>query len=210
MSESFARGRLRNSVLPARDIDAMIMRRVQGRGGRRGHPGSVGAGLRMRDFFGEHRRHAVGHRPHAFADLRAARQAAGEADIDIPILIGRDPGGLLHIVLADHRPGFHRCMDFVAGAVEEAGVDEDDPVRRGLDRRLEIDGRAPLLVHDAHLQGEARQAETILDGGEDLIGERDFGRAMHFRLDDIDRSLRRCCAAFAARARSCSAMRAVV
>ena len=79
-------------------------------------------------FFSKHRRHLVGHGPHALADLRLAGQAAGEADIDVPVFIGRDPRRLLHVVLADHRAGFHRGVDLVAGAVEEAGVDEDDAV----------------------------------------------------------------------------------
>ena len=37
----------------------------------------------MRNFIDKHGRHAVGHRPHALADLRPARQAATQADIDI-------------------------------------------------------------------------------------------------------------------------------
>ena len=32
-----------------------------------------------------------------------AAQAAGEADIDVVVLIGLDPGGVLHVVLAHHR-----------------------------------------------------------------------------------------------------------
>ena len=55
---------------------------------------------------------------------------AGQADIDVPVLVGLDPGLRLHVVLADHGAGFHRGVDLVAGAVEEAGVDEHDALRR--------------------------------------------------------------------------------
>jgi hypothetical protein len=58
------------------------------------------------------------------------RQAAFEADIDVAILIGGDPGLCLHVALADHRAGFHGGVDLVAGAVEEAGVDEHHAVLR--------------------------------------------------------------------------------
>ena len=44
------------------------------------------------------------------------------------VLVGRDPRAGLHVALADHRAGLHRGVDLVAGAVEEAGVDEDDAV----------------------------------------------------------------------------------
>jgi hypothetical protein len=54
-----------------------------------------------------------------------ARQAAFKADVDVPVLVGGDPGGAFHVALADHRAGFHRGVDLVAGAVEEAGVDEE-------------------------------------------------------------------------------------
>jgi hypothetical protein len=80
---------------------------------------------------------SIGRRPHALADLRLARKPAGEADLDVAILIGRDPVAALHLALAHHRPGPHRRVHLVAGAVEEAGVDEDDAVlhRLGCRRR---------------------------------------------------------------------------
>src|SRR5437667_12778915 len=79
------------------------------------------------------------------------RQAAGEADVDIPVLIGLDPGLGLHVVLADHRAGFHRSMDLVAGTVEETGVDEHDALRGVLNAGLEVDRGAALLVHGPDL-----------------------------------------------------------
>jgi hypothetical protein len=76
-------------------------------------------------------------------------------------------------------------VDLVAGAVEEAGVDEDQPLARRADAFLEVQRGAPLLVHDADLEGIARQVEDVLDACEQLGGERDFVRTVLFRLDDV-------------------------
>ena len=87
------RARARRQLgLPGGDIDLVIMQRVQRRGGGRGHPGGVGAGHRMADLLRQHVGHAVGRRPHALADLRLAAQPAGQADIDVLVLVGLDPG----------------------------------------------------------------------------------------------------------------------
>ena len=166
----------------------MVVQRVQRRGGGRRHPGGVGAGLRVADLLRQHVGHPVGHRPHALADLRLARQAAGQADIDVAVLVGLDPGGRLHVALADHRAGFHRGVDLVAGAVEEAGVDEHDALGRRPDAGLEVDGGAPLLVHDAHLERVAGKPQHVLDAAEQLVGEGHLVRPVHLRLDDVDRA----------------------
>src|SRR5690625_5089200 len=106
----------------------------------------------MADFGFHHRLHLVRHGPHAFTDLRLAAQTAGQAYIDVPVLISRDPGLGTHVVLAHHRPGFHGSVHLITGAVEETGVDEDGAILGGADALLEVDGSAPLFVHDAHLQ----------------------------------------------------------
>ena len=80
-------------------------------------------------------------------------------------------------------------MNLVAGAVEEAGIDEKHPIGRRRDAGLEIDRGPPLLVHDAHLQRVPRQAQHVLDAGEKRVGKRDFVRPMHFWLHDIDRTV---------------------
>ena len=100
--------------------------------------------------------HPVGRGPHALADLGAAGEAGGQADLDVALLIGRQPGLGLDRVLAHHRAGFHGGVDLVAGAVEEAGVDEHDAVARGVDAGREVGAGAALLVHDADLDGVAR------------------------------------------------------
>ena len=142
------------------------MQRVQRGGGRRRHPGGGRAGLRVTELLGEHVGHLVGRRPHALADLGMAGQAVDQAHVDVPVFIGLDPGLRLHVVLADHRARFHRGMDLVAGAVEEAGVDEADALRGILDAGLEVDRGAALLVHDADLHGVFRQRQHLLDFAE--------------------------------------------
>jgi hypothetical protein len=118
------------------------------------------------DLLGHHVGHPVGRGPHALADLRLAGQAAGEADIHVVVLVRLDPGRAPHLVLAQHRPRLHGGVDLVAGAVEKAGVDEHDAVRRGGDAGLEVDRGAPLLVHDAHLEGVAGEPQHVLDAAE--------------------------------------------
>jgi hypothetical protein len=63
---------LRHVLLDGEDIDLVIVRGVQRRGRGRGHPGGVGAGLRMADLLVQHVAHHVRRGPHALADLRLA------------------------------------------------------------------------------------------------------------------------------------------
>ena len=175
-------------LLARRDVHLEIVERMKRRRGRGGHPGGRRAGHRMGDLLGQHGGHAVGRRPHALADLRAAGQAAGEPGVDVAVLIGLDPGGGPHVGLAHHGAGFHRGVDLVAGAVEEAGVDEDHPAARRVDRGGKVRRGAAFLVHDAHLQRIAVHAEPVLDEGEQAVGEGDLLRTVHLRLHDVDRA----------------------
>ena len=169
-------------------VDVVVMQRMQCRGGRRRYPRRVGAGLRMRDLLLEHRRHQVGHRPHALADLRAAAQPRAQAHPHVALLIGVDPRRRFHVALAQHRARFHRRMHLVAGAVEKARVDERHARRRRRDAGREVDAGAPLLVHDAHLHRVPRKAEQVFHAREQLVGERHFLRPVHLGLDDVDRT----------------------
>ena len=100
------------------------------RGGRGGHPRGIGAGLRMCDLGFEHVRHEIGHGPHALADLRAAAQAAGKADIHVLAFIGVQPHGLLEFsLLRGTAAASIEGMNLIAGAVEEAGVDGENATR---------------------------------------------------------------------------------
>ena len=133
----------------------------------------------------EHRRHGIRHGPHALADLRAAAQAASEARVHIPILIGLDPGRTLHVILANDGAGFHGRVDFIAGAVQEARIDEDHAILGGCDAGLEVHRGAAFLIHNAHLQRGARQAQRSLHLTKKRIGPGHFFRPMHFGLHNI-------------------------
>ena len=85
----------------------------------------------------------------------------------------------------------HRGVDLVARAVKESGVDERDTVRGSSDAGSQVDARAPLLIHDADLDGAGRQAEHLLDARERLTGERDLIGPMQLRLHDVDGTCRR-------------------
>ena len=83
-------------------------------------------------------------------------------------------------------PASIEVWNLVAGAVEEAGVDEDHPGVRGADALGEVHGGPPLLVHDADLDGVSSEAEGILHPPEQLHGGGDLFRAVELRLDDVD------------------------
>jgi hypothetical protein len=52
-------------------------------------------------------------------------------------------------------------VHFIAGPVEEAGVDEKDAILRRADAFLEVHRGAALLIHDAHFQGVSRYAQGV-------------------------------------------------
>lgn len=81
----------------------------------------------------------------------------GEAGINVPVLIGANP-----------RFRLHRGVHLVAGAIEEARVDSGNPGLSGTDAFLEVNGRAPLVAHDANLQRLDPQAKNRLDPREVL------------------------------------------
>src|SRR5262245_39890386 len=113
----------------------------------------------MADLGLHHRGHIVGTRPHALADLRLAGEPRGEADQYVAILIGLYPSLRLHVVLAKYWSGLHRGMNLVAGAIEEARVDEEDAPAGGEDASLEVCRGAALFVHDADFDGFGLEAE---------------------------------------------------
>ena len=175
--------------LAGEHVDLVIVGGVQRGRGRRRDPGAVGAGVGVPDLLVEHVGHHVGRRPHALADLGHAPQPAGHADVDVPVLVGTDPGLRLHRGLGHERAGLHRGVDLVAGAVEEAGVDERHAGLGGPDALGEVHRGAALLVHDPQLHGVLRQAQGLFDEGEDLVGERHLVGAVHLGLHHIDRAV---------------------
>ena len=155
--------------------------------GRRGrwNPGSVRTGLRMPDFRFQHAGHQVRHGPHALTNLGNATETGFQADVHVPLLVGIDPGRLLHRTLADKRTQLHGGMDLIPGAIQETGVNKHSPLFRGVDTGFQVNCGATLLVHDADLQAEARQAQCILYTTEKFVGECHLFRPVHLRLHDI-------------------------
>ena len=168
------------------DVDLVIVQRVQRRGSGGRHPGGGGSRAGLRDLLRNHVRHQVGHGPHALSDLRLTRQTGTQAGVDVVVLVCQDPRLRLHDGLAAHRARFHGGVDLIAGAIQEAGVDEDHPIRGGLDGGLEVDGGATLLVHDADLEGGVRESEHLFDAAKQLGGEGHFLGPVHLGLHDVD------------------------
>ena len=136
----------------------------------------------------QHTRHQVRHRPHTFTDLGNTSETGFQPDVHVPLLVGLNPGSLLHRPLADKRPQLHGRVDFVTSAVKEAGIDEYGTLPGGMDTGLEVNGGAPLFVHDANFQGEGRQTKRIFNTTEELIGKRHFFRTVHLRLNNVNRA----------------------
>mmetsp|Transcript_108186 Transcript_108186/g.286687 ORF Transcript_108186/g.286687 Transcript_108186/m.286687 type:complete len:731 (-) Transcript_108186:3-2195(-) len=174
--------------LTLRHLDAVVVDAVESSRQGRWNPSSARACHRFSDLGLEHGQHAVGLGPHSLADLSPALEIGVQADVDVGVLVGLDPGLLLHVGLADHGPGHHAGVDLVAGAVEEAGVDEEDARGGGSDALAQVDTGAALLVHDAHLDGVPAQAEELLGTPEERVREGDLARAMHLGLDDVHRA----------------------
>jgi len=163
--------------LPGKHIHVMVVQGVQGRRCRRGDPCGVGPGHGMSDLLGDHVGHAVRRSPNALADLRPAGQTAGKIHIDIVVLMGIDSCGVAHFALADDRTSLEGGMNFVAGAIQEAGIDEDDAFARGMDAVGAVEAGAPFLVHDPDLDRVAGEAGHVLHAREDVAGIGYFPRA---------------------------------
>ena len=141
----------------------------------------------MGDLFVQHRGHQIGHRPHPLADLGLAGQPAFQPDIDVQVLVGRDPGLALDEVLPAEGTGFHAGMNLVPRPVQEARVDEGHPPLRRADTFLEVDGGPPFLVHDPQLHRVRGQAQQALYPCHHGIGKGHFLGPVHLGFDHIDR-----------------------
>ena len=157
----------------------------RGRGGAR-YPRCIGASTRVPHLLLQHVCHAVGHGPHALANLRAAGETTGQPDLYIAVFVGPNPGGGLDVRLAQHRACLHRGMHFIASTVEKACVDEHDAVFHRMDAGREVRRSAALFVHDTNLNGVARQFKQVFHRIEQAVAERDFFGAMHLRLHDVN------------------------
>ena len=141
------------------------------------------------DLLREHVGHPVGRRPHALADLRPAGKPAGEADRDVALLIGRDPG---------RSPSSRPCGPSAPARIE---VWISSPVR----------SRKPVLMNtmrsftawmQAARLAEVRRSSSITPtlivwrarpsrsstASNRSVGEGRFLGPVHLRLDDVDRA----------------------
>ena len=150
-----------------------------------GDPGAVGARFRVSRLRRHHARHLVRHGPHALADLRVPREAAGQAHVHVPIFVGKHPPRPFDFGLGDHGAGAHVGVDFIARAIQEARVDEDDPFLGGLNASFQVNRSAAFLVHDADLQGVRRQPQHRFNAGEEVHGKGHLFRPMLLGLDDV-------------------------
>ena len=176
-------------ALTCENINLVVMRRVQRRRRRARHPCAIGTGFRMPDLLVEHSRHHIRHRPHALADLCLALKPTGKPDIHVAILIRDNPRRGFHLPLAQERPRLHRGVNFVTRAIKEPGVDKRHPLFRRPDTFLEVDTRAPLLIHDPDLDRMTRQAKRLFHHVENPVGKGNFLRPMHLRLHNINRPM---------------------
>ena len=99
-----------------------------------------------------HLLHLIGLRPHAFADLRLARQSAANADVHVPVFVGIDPRLRLYCLFRQHGPCVHAGVNFVTRAVEKTRIDKDKSFPYRMNALLKIDGCASLFVHHANFQ----------------------------------------------------------
>jgi hypothetical protein len=96
-----------------------------------------------------------------------ALQAAGQTHVHVPVFVGIDPGLTFHRGFGDGAR-FHAGVNLIAGAVEEAGVDEHHTLGGAADALCEVYGGAALLVHNADLNGVACKAKQVFDGAEQM------------------------------------------
>mmetsp|Transcript_86774 Transcript_86774/g.248963 ORF Transcript_86774/g.248963 Transcript_86774/m.248963 type:complete len:359 (+) Transcript_86774:220-1296(+) len=178
----WARGQLH---LALGHVDAMVVDAVKGSRSGRWDPSGARTCHGLSDLRLQHGLHAVRPGPHALTDLRLARKARVQPDVDVRVFVGPDPRLLPHVLLAHHGPSQHASVNLVACAVEETCVDEEHPRGGGSDTFAQVDAGAALLVHDAHLDRVPAQAEELLCPAEDHAGECDLARAMHLGLDDV-------------------------
>ena len=116
----------------------------------------------MIHFRHKHFRHLIRFRPHPLPDLRCAGQSCLNADIDVPIFIRTHPRLVADVRFWNHRASLHAGMDFVPGPIQKPGVDKDDARLRLADAFLEVDGGAPLLVHNPDFHGIRREPKCAL------------------------------------------------
>ena len=142
----------------------------------------------MTDLFFQQPRHAIRGSPHALTDLRFALEPAGQPDIDIAVLVGRDPRLGLHVALGHHWSGFHGRMDLVPRAVEETSIDEGHAITRFINARRKVGARTALFVHDAKFDRIRRQAQRVFHPTVQVVRKCHLFGSVHLGFDHVDRA----------------------
>ena len=107
-------------------------------------PGAVGACFRAAAFAAI--MPAISSGMAALADLRVPREVAGQAHVHVPIFVGKHPPRPFDFGLGDHGAGAHVGVDFIARAIQEARVDEDDPFLGGLNAAVNVVRRSSSMM----------------------------------------------------------------
>src|SRR5690606_14144032 len=179
------------TLLDVDHVDLVVVQGVQRGSGRRWHPGGVATGLHVTNLLFQHFSHQIRHGPHTFTGLSATTQAALQADLNVVALVGRLPVSLFHVGLAHHGTRLHASVDFVARAVQEAGVDEHDTLGGLGNSCFQVHAGAALFVQDAQRDGVGSQTQQAFHTVKALAGNRHFVRTVHFGFDDVQRAAAR-------------------
>ena len=134
---------------------------MQGGSCGRGHPSAVCCRLRVGNFLHQHVAHEVGCSPHSLANLGLSGKSAGQTNIHIAVFVALNPALHFHGRLWHHWAGLHAGVNLVAGAVEEAGVNECHTRLRCANAFLQVHRSATLFVHDADLQRVLWHADDV-------------------------------------------------
>ena len=103
----------------------------------------------MRLFARHHLLHFIRLGPHALADLRSTRQAAADADVDIPVFVRGNPVLLFDSLLRQYRTRMHTRVNLIARSIQESCVDKYDTVFCCTDAGWKVNSRASFLIHYA-------------------------------------------------------------
>ena len=74
-----------------------------------------------------------------------------------------DPRLLLHFIVVSRWSDLHASVNFVASAIQEADVDEEDVLSHCPDVLLEISNGTALLIRDSELDDVPNQSGTQSD-----------------------------------------------
>ena len=162
------------------------MQGMQCGGSWRWYPGATGTGFWMANLLDNHIGHQIWHGPHAFANLRLAWKSTSKPDIDIPILIGWNPSCGFHIAFADHRASIHWCVNLIAGAIKESGIDKGNAWLCRPDTFFQINRGAAFFIHDANFDCIGGKLQKLFDHIKGFNSKSHFIGPVHFRLYNID------------------------